>query len=367
MKIKTMTIGFLVCLLAGVPLSMADPPSKPVIVSASPPAGEPTTDNTIFITWIASTDPDGDLAWYATEWTTDKREESEEGPLGRSQPDVATSETSDPLEDGSYYFYIRAADNLGAFSERDYRGPFIITTQPIITSVEPASGTTDSATSVILTGTAFMEDATVTIGETRIEMVEFKDATELRITVPAELDPGMYDITVTNPSSIGGKNHPKEDCFEVLSEIQVSAGPDEQMATNRAHAFTDAAAPGNMTYLWEVTDAPASAEADRDYSLTFPELLNGTSFSANVPGVYVVRLTVNDEAGEPLGSDTATLTVYVRGDIYKDGNVTLADLLIVLQVLAGIDPSVTIQLLAADGKVDAGDAVYILQSLKGEW
>ncbi len=177
---------------------MAASPTVPSDISSPDHTrGVSSADDTITVNWKASEDSDGDLNGYATLWDN----ASDTVLWTKNRGPTATSDTSDSLGDGSWYFHIRAIDDEGNYSETAHFGPFIIDTQPDILSVSPGIGKTDASTGVVITGTDFMSGAAVMIGDKEIENVTFVSYAELRATIPAGMDPGTYDIKVTNPNS----------------------------------------------------------------------------------------------------------------------------------------------------------------------
>ena len=69
---------------------------------------------------------------------------------------------------------------------------------PTVTVVNPASGVVSGGTVVTITGTNFVDGATVTFGGIAGAGVTFQDATTLTATTPAHAA-GQVDVTVTNP------------------------------------------------------------------------------------------------------------------------------------------------------------------------
>jgi len=68
----------------------------------------------------------------------------------------------------------------------------------------------------------------------------------------------------------------------------------------------------------------------------------------------------------PVTAQAAT-TIIKYGDINDDGKVDLADAILCLQVLCGVDPGPTINLGACinNQKVTLEDVIYILQHISG--
>jgi hypothetical protein len=76
---------------------------------------------------------------------------------------------------------------------------------PTVTAISPTSGPADSGTGVVITGTNFVDGATVAIGGVAATGVTFQEATTLNATTPATLSPGtLNDVAVTNPDTQSG-------------------------------------------------------------------------------------------------------------------------------------------------------------------
>lgn len=71
---------------------------------------------------------------------------------------------------------------------------------PTVTSVSPSTGTTAGGTSVAITGTDFVNGATVKFGGVAATSVVFNSATSLTATTPAG-SAGIVDVVVTNPDT----------------------------------------------------------------------------------------------------------------------------------------------------------------------
>ncbi len=304
----------LVFLFAGT--AYADPAAPTNVTSKTHTPGVSSTDNTIEVTWTASVGPN--LLSYATLWNN----YSESNPVSLTHGDSATSAPSDVLEDGEWYFHIRAADTLGNYSDTTSIGPFKIDTTPSVSSISPGSG--ETGTSVKITGTDFMSGASVNIGDTSVTTVVFVDSTELTATVPAGINPGTYDITVTNPN---GKSAAKPDVFTVSSDNstpEVEAGSEKTVMSGNAPSFSDATATDadeddSLTYAWTVVSAPADATEDTDYTLTSESSLNGVTFTPTTAGAYSLKLTATDSYGAK-GSDTVQVTVNTEGNTTPSAN-----------------------------------------------
>lgn len=69
---------------------------------------------------------------------------------------------------------------------------------PTLTSIDPDSGTTEGGTTVTLTGTDFVDGATVTFDGDAATNVTFNSSTEIECDTPAHAA-GAVDVVVTNP------------------------------------------------------------------------------------------------------------------------------------------------------------------------
>lgn len=355
----TLTSIILIWLLAFSASAMAAAPTAPSdLACTSHETGKSSTNDTITITWTPATDADDDLSGYGTVW--DKVADTK--PVSKTLgPDAILSKSS-PLEDGSWYFHIRAIDNQYNKSETVHLGPFVISTQPSIASVTPGTGSGDTAVSVTIIGTSFMPGATVRIGKTEMKKmtnVEYVSSMKLTATIPSELlTASVYDVEVTNPNA---KSDIKPNCFTVKSSsVNIDAGEYDTILANETLVLDQATAPADKTYLWTVESQPEDAV----FELTDPESLSEASFTPETPGDYTLTLTVSED-GESVGNDTAIITVsaYPPGDINGDSAVDIADAIIVLQVLTGTySGTIELSAIVTGDKIGMDELVYILQA-----
>ena len=109
------------------------PPTEPHATSTSHVRDVPYQDRTVDMIWTSSTDAHSGLAGYSWAFSTnenlvlDKTIES-----GAS----ATSTTSGPLDDETWYFHIVAVDNAGNKSEQNTYGPMIINQNGLVVPIE---------------------------------------------------------------------------------------------------------------------------------------------------------------------------------------------------------------------------------------
>jgi hypothetical protein len=75
---------------------------------------------------------------------------------------------------------------------------------PTVTAVNPSSGTPDGGNTVALTGTGFVDGATVTLGGQSCTNVVVVSSTELTCTAPAGTDGAVVDAVVTNIGNVSG-------------------------------------------------------------------------------------------------------------------------------------------------------------------
>jgi hypothetical protein len=73
--------------------------------------------------------------------------------------------------------------------------------KPVIASITPNKGPTTGATPVTITGTDFLDKATVKFGGVAAAGVTFKDATTLIVVTPAH-NAGKVDVEVVNPNAL---------------------------------------------------------------------------------------------------------------------------------------------------------------------
>jgi len=99
------------------------------------------------------------------------------------------------LTPGSYDLTVTNSDS-GTVT---HSGAFTVTPPPMVSAIQPTSAYNDIDMPVTITGSDFVSTPTITLGSTALTDVAFVDATTLTATVPWGMDPGTYDLTVTNP------------------------------------------------------------------------------------------------------------------------------------------------------------------------
>lgn len=75
---------------------------------------------------------------------------------------------------------------------------------PIVAGVEPDQAPNDLDTPIVITGMGFTAGMTITLGDTALSAVGWVNSATLTATLPWGLNPGVYDINVTNPDGQSG-------------------------------------------------------------------------------------------------------------------------------------------------------------------
>jgi len=88
---------------------------------------------------------------------------------------------------------------------------------PTVTSVSPSSGYSHLDTEITISGTNFISTPSVRLGLNELA-VTFVNSTTLTAIVPSGLEPGAYDLTVTNPDA---QEDTLESAFTVLEPLKV--------------------------------------------------------------------------------------------------------------------------------------------------
>ena len=266
---------------------------------------------------------------------------------GLAVPNSTVEVFSDNYEEGRLYEGKTTADSNGDFSftkEGGLTGPYVTATatdaegntsefsdprligtapSPIVTAIEPNSGYNNQNTNVTITGTNFVETPSASLDGNSLTDLSFVDSTKLLAVVPANLSPGTYDLTVTNPDGGSGT---LLSAFTVLSpanpdvlSIAPTTGPNDVPVDLDIFGFNfapDATATLDSTPLEGVTfvnsthlraTVPAGLEA-KTYDLT---VTNPGGGSDTLEDAYeVVEATENDDlwaTGSNLWTDPTTI------------------------------------------------------------
>jgi hypothetical protein len=110
-------------------------------------------------------------------------------------------------EDGNFYFAGRFEDDTRVVAKIDIAG-----TTPIVTDITPDYAENTQVTDATISGSDFEATPRAYLGDTALLNVTHVDTTTLEATVPANMDPGTYDLTVVNP---GGRSGTLANAFTV--------------------------------------------------------------------------------------------------------------------------------------------------------
>jgi uncharacterized membrane protein len=88
--------------------------------------------------------------------------------------------------------------------------------QPNVTGITPASADNSRTTDVTIGGDNFVATPLAYLGSTRLLNVLFEDETELKATVPANMNPGVYNLKIVNPN---GRYNTLSKAFTVTQPI----------------------------------------------------------------------------------------------------------------------------------------------------
>lgn len=95
---------------------------------------------------------------------------------------------------------------------------FDVLAAPVVIDIDPDSAPNDLDTSVIITGSGFVETPLVYLGSTLLEEVTWVSEGELQAVVPWGMEPGVYTLTVENPS---GEKESLADAFTVEAVLDI--------------------------------------------------------------------------------------------------------------------------------------------------
>jgi len=101
-----------------------------------------------------------------------------------------------PVTSNTTYYFVAWTDVGGTWSPGAVES-FTTLSAPTITNISPASGPTTGGTSITITGTDFVNGATVTVGGTPATSVVVVSPTSITATTPAGIA-GAQDVVVTN-------------------------------------------------------------------------------------------------------------------------------------------------------------------------
>ncbi|NVN97714.1 MAG: IPT/TIG domain-containing protein, partial [Geobacteraceae bacterium] len=187
-----------------------------------------------------------------------------------------TDVTFDPMWDNFEYFLLPA---------------------PAVTSISPTSGSTVGSTSVTISGTGFVNGATVTIGGTAATGVTWNSATSITATIPSGTA-GAKDVVVTNPDTqtgtlAGGYTYTTN---SAPTDIALSASAiNENVVANSTVGTLSTTDPdvGNTFTYTLVTGTGAADNASFNISGSSLRITNSPEFETK--NSYSVRIRSTDQ------------------------------------------------------------------------
>jgi hypothetical protein len=164
---------------------------------------------------------------------------------------------------------------------------------PVVTGISPDRAYNHQATEVTISGQDFEDTPQVYLGDTRLTEVTFVSSSSLEATVPANLDPGTYDLTIVNP---GGKSATLSNGFTV----EQAPTPDVAYAlpargTNDVPVTLNIYGAAFATNVTVTLSGPATVPLAGLARLSAGHV-RGTVPAGTTPGMYSVSV-VNPEAG----------------------------------------------------------------------
>ena len=92
---------------------------------------------------------------------------------------------------------------------------------PTVATIAPLSGPVTGGTPVTITGTGFVDGASVTVGGAQVTNVVVANPTTITANTPAHA-PGTVDVVVTNPDGQSSNSKPFIYCSYTIAEINTS-------------------------------------------------------------------------------------------------------------------------------------------------
>ncbi len=127
------------------------------------------------------------------------------------------------LADGLFYGLARHVDlagiqTAGLYPAGSSAGP---APAPTVATIAPLSGPVTGGTPVTITGTGFVDGASVTVGGAQVTNVVVANPTTITANTPAHA-PGTVDVVVTNPDGQSSNSKPFIYCSYTIAEINTS-------------------------------------------------------------------------------------------------------------------------------------------------
>lgn len=193
----------------------------------------------IALTWSANAE--SDLAGYKVYWGTGGYPYQHVQDVGN-----LTHYTIPGLDQGTNYQVAVTAYDDGITGTSDqtngneswFTSVELTLISPTVTAITPASGPTDTAIPVTITGDNFAPTPSAYLNGYRLSSLTYQDPQTLNATVPTGLPVGVYSLTVTNPD---GKSDTLVDAFEIRTGapvlVQVLPGRGRSDQPNLLHLY----------------------------------------------------------------------------------------------------------------------------------
>lgn len=181
---------------------------------------------------------------------------------------------------------------------------------PVLESISPTSSQAGTQQLVTLTGQSFLAGATVTIGGEALTNIEVQSETTIEATVPASINAGSYDVTITNPDGQ----------FSTLSDAYTVLAPPPSLTSISPSVVTVGQ---QITLTGENFLAGASVSIGTVVAES-PTVINATQMTTVVPlsmaaGLYGVTVT-NPDGQSAVLPDALTVSA-----LPSVGHTTVAD------------------------------------------
>ncbi|MDQ0062046.1 IPT/TIG domain-containing protein [Paenibacillus harenae] len=185
-------------------------------------------------------------------------------------------------------------------------GEYRYKADPIVTNISPANGPLAGNNKVVIQGKYFMPGITVKFGDNVAAMYYYRDHTYMQVTVPAGVQPGQVDVTLTNPdgtSTVVSNGYTYDTPPSTLPEV-ISISPNTSTLTGGTTSYVNGRnfVSGLVVKIGE-NESITTFVSDTRLQITVPA--NSTA------GVYDV--TVIDSQGNQytlVGAFTYTAPVY---------------------------------------------------------
>jgi len=206
---------------------------------------------------------------------------------------------------------------------------------PTVTEVDPQSGPNDLDTPIVISGTGFVNGATVSLDGISLDDVEWVSSSALKATVPWGMDPRVYTLTVTNPGDQSGSlpsAFEVEPGIDVWNAGQLYGGHVEHIAINPLTTTTLYAASPQVGLFrsrdgaenWSFIHAPYAKQVAIDpITPTTIYMRSGFLLRSDDEGHNWRRLDVPGEVAYPHPTTSGTVYASGKGDnagLWKSDN-----------------------------------------------